>query len=237
MDELLASDAEIEANLRQHRAGPPPMGETTPWDFVYTWPDNYVRGRVWPVISKLLVDADELVRARAVEFQRIWTDGRALTTPRILEVAEQHRELYGDQVVEGMTLRYKLGFALANLAYGIGERVAKIIREMNTHEPIAGSVMGRYYPEDTIAMAPRANADWIDDASGALALYRRDYTIGFLDAIRGLPEATRRRALEGVESLIERDDKAAAAAAQGQGFPPPSKPAPSAEYCRRAVGL
>lgn len=237
MPDVPATDAELEAQLRENRFGPPPMGDTTPWDFVQRWPDNYVRGTAWPVISKLLVDADDTVRARAVEFQRLWTDGRALTTPRILDVAEQHRELFGDQKVDGITLRYELGFALANLAYRVGERVAKIIREMNEHEPIAGSVMGRYYPEDTIAEIPRANADWIDDAAGALALYRRDWTIAFLDALRSQPEATRKRALKGVEALIERDDKAAAAAAQGQGFPPPSKPAPSAEYCRRAVGL
>ena len=233
-------DAGIEAALRGARNGPPPMGDSTPWDFVYRWPDGFVRGRVWPIVSKLLVDGDEMVRARAVEFQRLWTDGRALTTPRILEVAEQHRELYGDQQVEGMTLRYWLGFALSNLAYRVGEPVAKIIRGMNEHEPVAGSVVGRYYPDDATSLAPRfgdAHPDWIEDAAGTLALYRRDSVVAFLGAIRGLSATTRQRALAAVEHYIKRSDSAAAATAQSEGFPPPSKPAPTAEYCRRAVGL
>jgi hypothetical protein len=216
------------------------MGDVTPWDFVYRWPDGFVRGRVWRIVSKLLVDGDETIRARAVEFQRLWTDGRALTTPRIFDVAEQHPELYGDQHVEAMTLRDWLGSALSKLAYCVGERVAKIIRAMNEHEPVAGSVMGRYYPDDAIALAPRfgdAHADWIEDAAGTLALYRRDSVVAFLGAICELSSSTRQRAFAAVEQYIKRDDAAAAQMAKDEGFPPPSKAAPTAEYCRRAMGL
>lgn len=31
----VGEDMDLEAQLRQHRNGPPPMGETKPWDFVY----------------------------------------------------------------------------------------------------------------------------------------------------------------------------------------------------------
>jgi hypothetical protein len=53
------------------------------------------------VISRLLLDADPVVRERAVEFVRGWDDGAALTAPRLIEVASQHAELYADQASKG----------------------------------------------------------------------------------------------------------------------------------------
>jgi hypothetical protein len=230
----------LEALLRDERHGPPAPGDVTPWDFVSRWPDGVVRGRVWPIVSALLLDDDLTIRARAVEFVRLWTDGRDLTTPRLLEVAEQHGERYADQQVDGLTLRYALASALAELAYGVGERVARILRAMNAHEAVAGSVIGRYDPDVAIERAPQfgdAHADWIDDAASTLAMYRRDSIMALLAAIRGLSEATRQRALAAVESHISRDDAAAAAVARSEGFPPPREPAPTAAACRDAVGL
>jgi hypothetical protein len=100
-DELPEDDRALESMLRDRRNGPPDPGEANPWSFVRRWPDAAVRGRVWPVISRLLLDADPVVRERAVEFVRGWDDGAALTAPRLIEVASQHAELYADQASKG----------------------------------------------------------------------------------------------------------------------------------------
>src|SRR6266850_2351685 len=92
-----ADDRALEALLRERRFGPPDPDDATPWDFVRRWPDATVRGRVWPIVSRLLTDGDDVVRARAVEFVRDWSEGAALTVPRLLEVAERHAGQFGDQ--------------------------------------------------------------------------------------------------------------------------------------------
>ena len=78
-------------------------------------------------------------------------------------------------------------------------------------------------------------ADWIEEAARSLALFRRDAIIPFLNAVKGLGKATRERVLAVVLEYVKRDD--AAALAKGQGLPPPSKPAPTADYCRHVIGL
>ena len=64
--ELPADDRALEALLRDRRFGPPGHDEATPWDFVRRWPDATVRSRVWPIVSRLLLDGDELVLRVAV---------------------------------------------------------------------------------------------------------------------------------------------------------------------------
>jgi len=237
-------DRALEALLRERRFGPPEYDEATPWDFVRRWPDATVRGRAWPIISRLLTDEDELVRARAVELVRVWSEGADLTKARLLEVAERHPELYGDQAPEGVSLRNELAFALSNsVDENNGTRVAAVLRELAAHEPIGGgaaSVLGRYEPEFVSAQAQKwgdEQASWIVEATRSLALFRRDAILPFLQALRGLGQATRTRVLEVVEEYIKRDDATATALAQGQRLPPPTRPAPSADECRSAVGL
>jgi len=211
---------------------------------VRRWPEADLRARVWPVISRLLVDSDELVRARAGEFARVWNDGEELVAPRLLEVAEQHAALYGDQTPEGETLRSALGLAVS--AYARPEnsaRVAAVLREMVTHEPIEGSVpgvLGRLEPMFVAAQATKwgdAQARWIADAAGSMALVQRDVVIPFLEALRGLSAESRERILAQVEDNISRDDATAASRARVRGLPPPTKPAPSPDECKRAIGL
>ena len=234
-DQIPAGDPDLEALLRRESRGIPPPWESTPWDFVYRWPSSVLRERLWPIVSRFLIDQDDAIRARAVEFVRIWTDGQSLTTPRLLEVSARHAELYADQQVDGITLRHSLAWALSNLAYQVGEPAVRILREMNERAPEAGSVIGRYYPDYAIERAPQfgdAHADWIEEAARTIALYRRDFVVAFLGALRRLSAETRERALAAVEEGIERDDAKAAATAQGEGFPPPAQPAPSGEDCR-----
>lgn len=239
-----ADDVALEALLREQRFGPPAPDDSSPWDFVRRWPEATLRGRAWPIISRLLTDEDELVRARAVELVRVWSEGADLTASRLLEVAERHAALYGDQAPEGVSLRHELAFALSN---GVdehnGARVAAVLREMASHEPIGGgaaSVLGRYQPEFVAAQAQRwgdAQASWIIEATRSLALFRRDAIVPFLQALRGLAPSTRTRVLEVVEEYIKRDDATATALARGQRLPPPTAPAPSADECKRAIGL
>lgn len=237
-------DRALEALLRERRYGPPEDGDATPWDFVRRWPDDVVRGRAWPVISRLLTDPDDLVRARAVELVRVWSEGASLTTPRLLELGERHRELYGKQAPEGSTLRNELGFALSN---GVdehnGPRIARVLEQLAADEPIGGgaaSVLGRYAPDFVIAQVWKwndAQASWIVDAARSLALFRRDAVVAFLQALRGYGRATRARVLDVVEEYIKRDDAAAKALAQSQGLPLPARAAPSPDECKRAIGL
>lgn len=242
--ELPADDRSLEELLVDRRFGPPFPDEATPWDFVRRWPDATLRARVWPVVSRLLVDGDELVRARAIEFVRTWSDSGDLTMPRLLEVAEHHSALFGDQRPEGPSLRHELAFALSNHVNAAnGARVAAVLRDMATHEPIGGGaagVLGRYEPIFVGAQAQKwgdSQASWINDAARSLALFRRDAIIPFLDALRGLGQTTRARILATVEDYIKRDDATASTLARGQGLPPPAKPAPSEADCRRAIGL
>lgn len=241
-DQPPATDAELETLLRDERNGPPLPGQVTPWDFVGRWPDVVIRGRAWPIISRLLVDSDDVVRARAIEFIRGWDAGRGLSTPILLDAAAKHAELFGEQIVEGIRLRDRMAHALSNLAYRVGERVAVLLRDMCVDGPVigAGSVLGRFFPEFVVAKlaawGERGDRFFVD-AAGSIALFRRDTILPFLNAARGLSAVLRQEVLDAVEHFIKRDDAAAAAMAKSEGFPPPSKPAPSAEYCRRAVGL
>ncbi|MDB4965521.1 MAG: hypothetical protein JWN44_1210 [Myxococcales bacterium] len=242
--EVPGDDRALERALRERRFGPPEPDDATPWDFVRRWPDAVVRGRVWPIVSRLLTDADDVVRARAVEFVRDWSEGAALTVARLLEAAERHPEQFADQEVEGVALRHTLAHALSNRVDSAnGARVAALLRKLAASEPIGGgaaSVLGRYEPSFVAGQAVRwgdAAADWIEEATRSLALFRRDEVLPFLQATKGLDRALRERILQAVEGYIKRDDGTATALARGQGLAAPVGAAPSAAECRAAIGL
>ncbi len=239
-----ADDAAIELLLRDNKRGPPDPGDITPWDFACRWPETVLRTRVWPIVSRLLVDDDELIRSRCVELVRGWDKGADLTAPRLVEVAERHLDLYGAQKPEGITLRYELAFALENRTTAEnGARVAAVLLQLAAHELVGAGVLARHEP---MFIAERALAWktwgfyewlWIEHAMPSLALYRRDAVLPFLRALSGLEEATRVRILAKLEGYITRNDEHAALHARGVGVPPPTEPAPSPEECRRALGL
>jgi hypothetical protein len=237
-------DAALEALLRDHRAGPPHPADNSPWDFLLLWPYGILRDRVWPIVSRFLVDADVLLRVRAVDFVRQWDAGADLTTPRLLDVAEQHPDLFGDQEEAGVALRYSMAFALSNRALPpFARRIATVLRDMAASGPIgdgAAGVLARYEPQFAAAYAQQlgdAHVNWIESAARSLALYRRDEVIPFLKAMRGLSESTRVAILDIVEKYMQRDDHNASFIARDEGLEPPKLPAPTRADCRSAIGL
>ncbi len=242
-DQIPADDAALEALLRAWRRGPPAPHESTPWDFARNWGDQSLRSRVWPIVSRMLEDSDELARARAVELVRVWHAGADLTTPRLLEVAAKRPELYADQSPEGTTLRHELAFALSNCARPENTaQIAALLRDMSKHEALetASVLVGRHHPDFVIDRAKvwgERQARWFADAASSIAMYRRDELIPTLQAFRGFGDAAKERILQEVERYIQRDDAAATRVAQGQRLPPPTRPAPSANTCRKAIGL
>jgi len=239
-----ADDRALEVVLRDERNGPPPPGDATPWDFVLRWPDAVVRERVWPIVSRLLIDADATVRARAVELVRDWSAGADVTVPRLLEVAENHAEKFRDQPVDGVALRESLAHALSNrVDADNGARIAAVLRTLATRAPVGGgaaSVLGRYEPQFVTAQAQKwgdAQIDWIEEATRSLALFRRDAIVPLITVLRGLSRPNRERLLAAIESTITRDDATATTLALGQGLPPPEKAAPSVESLRDAIGF
>jgi hypothetical protein len=237
-----ADDAVLERLLRDRRFGPPGPGEATPWDFVQRWPQRVLHDRVWPIVSRLLLDKDALVRARAVEFVRLWRDGAALTTPTLMTTAEQHASEFGDQRPEGLPLREMLAHALADRAAGSGEgrRIAGILKSLAAQEPVGGgaaAVLGEYEPGFVTVQAKRWGDGAIDEAARSLALFQRDAILPFLTAARSLGEANRERLAAVVEAYVRRDDSQATTMARAEELPPPQNPAPSPAECRRALGL
>lgn len=241
--ELPADDSALEALLRSRRHGPPAPYESTPWDFVRDWSTSEVRTRVWPIVSRFLVDRDEYARLRAVELVRVWDAGADLTTPRLLEIATAHPELYGDQAPEGTTLRHELAFALGNRARPENAaQVAALLRAMCEHEVLetAALLVGRHDPDFVIGRATvwgEAQARWFADAAGSIAMFRRDALLPALHAFRGFGDAAKERILQEVDRYLQRDDAAATRFSQGEQLPPPTRPAPSLEECRQAIGL
>ena len=241
---LPADDLVLEKMLRSSKFGPPMPYESTPWDFAHSWGDAVLRTRVWPIVSRLFVDEDEMVRARCAELARVWNDSSDVTLPRLIEVAEKHGDLYADQRPEGCTLRSELAFALCNRSNPeLGPRVAKVLEEMVLHEALGGGaaiVIARNDPGFVAAHAKvwgDARQSWFAEAASAVALYRRDELLGFLHELRVLGAEARAEVLARAESYLEPDDTKATAIATSQKLPPPTKPAPTADECRRALAL
>ena len=240
---LPSDDAALERLLRERRFGPTEPDEVTPWDFVFRWPEDQLRQRVWPIVSRLLLDPDDLLRERAVEFVRGWRQGTDVAIPRLLDAVEAHLDLFSRGVVEGIPIRETVAHALSNRARVDPPRVVAQLRRLAADRPLgcgAAAVLGEFDPAFVMQQAQRWGAeaiDWIDKAARSLALFRRDEVIPFLESLRGLRDDNRERIIGVVEQYIKRDDAKASALSRADGLTPPSKSAPSLEDCRRAIGL
>ncbi|MDB4965519.1 MAG: hypothetical protein JWN44_1208 [Myxococcales bacterium] len=168
----------------------------------------------------------------------------SLTTPRLIDVAEQQTALFGDEPVETVPLRETMAHVLANCApWSDRDRIAAVLMKMSAEGPTAGGSAGIVACFDPQFAATRAQQwgdeafAWIEDAATSVALFRRDEVVTFLRALTNLSTENRNRILEGVEKFIKRDYAAATAIAKRDRFPPPTRPAPTEDDCRRAIGL
>jgi hypothetical protein len=121
---------------------------------------------------------------------RLWRDGAATTTPRLLDVAERSQALFADQRPEGLPLRDELGHALADRATAANApQIARLLERLAADEPVGGgaaSVLGEHAPDFVAAQAKRwrdGAIDWLEEAARTLAMFRRDAILPFL--IRG----------------------------------------------------
>jgi hypothetical protein len=242
--EIPADDGALERLLRDRRLGQPASGDLNPWDFLQRWPQDVRARRVWPVVSRLLGDADDAVRARSLEFVEGWSDGIEGTAPRVAELGERHPELFGAQDVEGVTLRDQYARTASTLSmYCDAKRFARVLRRLAVDGPLAGSasaVIAEQDPGFVIAQTKKWGgraAGWALAATSTFAVYHRDELVDFLRAAAVLDAQTREQILARVELVIRRDDAAAAKATLEKGLPAPHRPAPTPEECRQSIGL
>jgi hypothetical protein len=241
--DLPADDGALERLLRERRFGPTAPNEVTPWDFVFAWPQAALRTRVWPIVSRLLVDGDALVRVRALELVRRWDAGQDLAVPRLLDAVEQHLDLFKGPIVEGIAMADAAAHALCNRIGVDRSRIVAQLRRLSGGTPLGGgaaAVLGEYDPTFAIQVAQHAGEgaiDWIDEAARSVALFRRDHVRELLTALRKLSPGSRARLVATVEQYLQRDDAKAAAIARAEGLPAPTAAAPTAAECRAAIGL
>ena len=62
----------------------PSYGDDLPWDFALRWSPLFQMSTVWPVISRMLVEPDPVIRTRALEFANSWSGNDALSTGRTI---------------------------------------------------------------------------------------------------------------------------------------------------------
>jgi hypothetical protein len=179
-------------------------------------------------------------RVRAVELIRVWSAGADLTPPRLLTVAEQHSDRFGDQEVEGVS-----DGARAVESSGCSQWVANRSGAARDGDPRADRWRRGRRPRalrSRVRGVARAGvgrcADELDrrggERDGGVSARCGDLVLG---ALRGLGTETRTRVLAAVEETIQRDDATASALARVRGLPAPTLPAPSPEECKRAIGL
>ncbi|HEU4729935.1 MAG TPA: hypothetical protein VFT22_18690 [Kofleriaceae bacterium] len=236
------SEAEVEAALRASAAGPPSGGDLQPWDFVLRWRPPFVFRVVWPVVTRLLVDPDPVVRTRALELVGAWRAGDWATIDRLLALATQHASLFQEP-----GLRTLLATTLAGKALSIRShraRIAKAIVSLLGGAPPPGgaaSLVTEYEPEAVIRSAGR----WTDrredqgaavDAAGSMAMYRRDHLLALLGALAARTAADREAILEEVTRNVGMPDDKLRLILEGDDIPFPHT-RPTLDDCRRALGL
>lgn len=235
-----ATDGELEGLLRATAGGPPPFGDTQPWDFVLRWRHPVLFARVWPLVSKLLVDPDPTIRARSLEFVNGWTVGASMTVSRLIAIVRVFANAYPEPAVRADLARTLVNLSVIVRAYR--PTIAAAIMQMLADAPPPNGtavLLAEYEPEAIIASAHR----WSDEdqavaetTAGAMAMYRRDHLLALLAAFAHRSEAFRADiAAQLARPLVIPDDKLALIlAADDLPFPATH---PSGHDCLRALGL
>jgi hypothetical protein len=237
-----STEAQVEAMLRASAAGPPAGGDLQPWDFVLRWRPSFLFRRVWPVVTRLLVDPDPVVRARAVELVGAWSVGDATTLDRLIELATKHASLYQDPGLQAL-----LAATLAGKAISIRSHrapIAKAIATLLAGAPPpkgAAPLVAEYEPEVVIRSAGRWTERAQDQAAavsaaGSMAMYRRDHLLALLGALAARSAPAREEILEEVAGELGLPDDKLRLILEVDDMPLPQA-RPTVDDCRRALGL
>ena len=231
---------EAMSTLRSGAPGPPPFGDDDPWSFVFRWPDDVIAGLAWPAASRLLEDDDAQVRDRAIWFAKNWKVEQPRSLARLIEVATKRPDLYRDAAS-----RDAIANGLSDLSYSVRSerpRVAAVVLALfGEAAPTSGvSVVAQHEPRALVDRAPRWTAGdryAILEASKAIALYRTDFLLELLTALRSQSSEDRTTLLAELEPMLALTDEQRANIANAEGLPPAQHPGPTRDMCRDALGL
>jgi hypothetical protein len=235
------TDAQVESMLRTSAAGPPSFGDNRPWDFALRWRQPFIFDHVWPIVSRLLVDPDPVIRTRALELVHDWKDGAAMTVGRLIEVATNHADLF-----RAPSLQRDLCSTFSRKAFEVRSHRATIAKTIVTFldgEPPRGAetLVSEYEPEAVIASANRWTESELDrsaakEAASTMALYRRDHLLALLRALAGRSMSSREEILDGLASDLAITGDQLRSILSIDNLPQPQT-APTLDDCRRALGL
>lgn len=237
-----ATEADVERMLRSSAAGPPSFGDDQVWDFALRWPQPFIFDKVWPVMTKLLVDPDPMVRTRALEFVNAWKAGAAPSVARLMEIVRKHASAYPEP-----ELRNELARTLANKATAIRSyrsTLANGIVSILGGAPAprgTTALLAEYTPDALIQSAGAWNEDHDDQraaesAASATAMYRRDQLLALLAALAGRSQESRERIAKELTTPLAIPDDKLALILDADDIPMPTTH-PTVDEARRALGL
>jgi hypothetical protein len=235
-------EVEVESTLRSSAHGLPSFEDTEPWDFALRWRQPLLFQVVWPVVSRLLVDADPIIRMRSVEFVNAWREGDPVTLQRLMDVAINYSSMFrAPDLLERLapTLASK-AVTLPRYCYEIAKSIALLLGEV---PPPAGSAafLSEYEPDVVIQNGGRWSERMHDQSAAtsavrSMALLRRDHLLALLRALSVRSVADREALLKVAVENIDYPDNDLRKILDGDGIPMPQTH-PTLDECRRALGL
>jgi hypothetical protein len=236
------STADAEEILRSAAQGPPAAGEEDPWDFVLKWPEATLERVVWPVVSRLLVDSDDQVRSRAINFVDWWRGGEQLTVDRLIEIASHRATTFRNSAE-----RDRFVGALANKATSCRQKGPKlaqsIVAALEGRPPPTSVVplLAKFAPEALVAAAPAfgsgASAQMAAQvAASSVAMYGRDHLIALLRGFSKRSTAERESIVNEATMRLKLTDADLLRILEVDKLSMPQT-RPSVADCRQALGL
>jgi hypothetical protein len=208
---------------------------------VLRWPPATLESVVWPVVSRLVTDADETVRARALFFIDAWQAGDTRTVPRLIDVASTQRNRFTPAE------RARVAGVLSNKTVSSRREAPRIAAAMvavlaNQSPPAAAvTALAEFEPEFLIAAAGSLGEGASDQmaarlAASAIATYRRDRLLALLGAFVGRSREHREEILGEAAGRLAITDENLRRILVSEGLPQP-RTKPTVKDCRRALAL
>jgi hypothetical protein len=235
----LPRDPAAAAKLLRQIASTPPdptHGDLTPWDFLERLPDALKEQLARPVLHELLLDPAPAVRKLALGKLTNFPDS-ASTAAVLVDAARQRSALYPGEI--GQSLQHALSVRAPTRE---GAAAIASLARSGPLEMSAAAIVGQYDADAGIALARRHVAAGVDartwtNLAGAFAMYQRDRLLELLQVMASLPPDAKVRVLGECESALDVSEAHVQAWAQQSGNPPPARPKPSPDECRRVLGL